>query len=124
MPEYGLDSLYYQKLFNELTEFCFDQTYNPILNDLTAIERYYLWTIKHKNINGVFAFEPNNINSRSTTVLVPRNKLENDELFDIVDAEISPELVDKIKNTNPLPVNFTYCSTPVEYAYCEFHSLV
>ena len=54
-PEHGLDLLFCQNKLKELIEFCFDQSYNELLNQLTAQERYYIWKIR--NLPPAFAVE-------------------------------------------------------------------
>lgn len=122
LDEYGLDLLFYQEHFKELIEFCLDQSYNPLLNQLTAEQRYFLW--KQKNLNPMFPVEQSNINSRTNTVLLsPNNSLKNSDSI-IHSNEITQETIDIIKATPIIPVQLYYCNTPIQYAICEFNALI
>lgn len=120
--EYGLDLFFYQNHFKELIEFCFDQTYNLILNQLTAEERYFLW--KKRNTNPMFAVDQSEINCRTNISHIAPQDFYKKDLSNLYDNEINQDTIDLIKSANVFPLQLFYCNTPVEYAFCEFNALI
>lgn len=122
LEEHGLDLLFYQKRINELINFCFDQEYNPLLNELTAEERYFLW--RKRNLNQIFTVEQSEINCRTNIVFLSSREFSDSEKEHLYSDEISTQTIDLIKSTNVFPLHLYYCANPVEYALCEFNSLI
>lgn len=118
----GLDLLFHQNRFKELIKFCFDQTYNDILNQLTAKERYYLW--EKRNHNSIFSVDPSTDNSRVKTILTPSLDFTDEEKEILYSSVITQDTVNIIKAKKPEPLQLCYCSLPIQYALCEFESLV
>lgn len=122
LDEHGLDLLFYQNHFKELINFCFDQSYNPLLNQLSAKERYFLW--KTRNENPFLATSISNINCRTNITFVSPDISHDNNLGNLLDDEISQKTIDLVKNSAIIPLRLFYCNTPVEYAFCEFNALV
>lgn len=122
LNENGLDLLFFQNHFKELINFCFDQSYNPLLNQLSAKERYFLW--KTRNESPFLVTSMSNINCRTNITFVTTGASHNNNLGDLLDGEISQQTIDLVKNSTIIPLRLFYCNTPVEYAFCEFDALI
>lgn len=119
----GFDLSFYQKRFIELIEFCFDQSYNPLLNQLTAEERYYLW--KKRNFSQMFVIEQPEFTCETAKVFASfPDHYENNAENDLYSDEITPDTIKAVKQELISQVQLFYCNAPVEYAFCEFNSLI
>lgn len=122
LNEHGLDLLFYQNLFKELIEFCFDQSFNPLLNQLTAEERYFLW--KKRNQSPTFVVEQSAINCRTNITHITTQDFFQKDLGDLYTSKITQKTINLIKAANIFPLQLFYCNYPVEYAFCEFNALI
>lgn len=116
----GLDLLFHQNRFKELIQFCFDQSYNTLLNQLTAKERYFLW--KKRTVSPMFVVEPPQDSCRVNTIFIPSIDTDRDDA--LYYSSITQETIDCVKSKQPLAIQLYYCSLPIQYALCEFESLI
>ena len=117
----GLDLLSFQNKLKELIKFCFDQSYNDLLNQLTAQERYYMW--KKRNLSPMFVVEHAENICRTNNVFLPYKLTEKEEEL-LYSTSLTQDTIDLVKNLKPQTMQLFYCSNPVQYALCEFETLV
>ena len=70
----------------------------------------------------MFAAEPPQDSCRVNTIFLPSIDTDEDEA--LYYSSITQETIDQVKSKHPLTIQLYYCSLPIQYALCEFESLV
>ena len=115
-----------QKRFKELLDFCFLPSERIDINELSSIERYYLFTtsklFRYKyvpNFQTTLFFSP----TAFYTSLLEKNLLHNPNAENFNMNEISSELVQQIKGKVKI-AKVNECNTVEDFLFFEFYTLL
>lgn len=122
--DYEVNLKHLQSNYIQAIPFCFDVNYNPLLNELTAYQRYYLFIKLYSSKK--YSLE-SSVNY--SVIHFPTYTNDKESFRGAINSEISPnnitpDMIKHIKSINPSYIRALNCDNPKSIAFNEFRFML